>query len=61
MLSNKKTGKVAQVVYNGIYGFQVYFGYSNGTNDAYGNETWVDRKTYKSEKTANKKAEEYVA
>jgi hypothetical protein len=59
-LRNAQNGNFATIVNKGNYGFTVYFGYSHGTNDAYGNETCTAMKTYKSEKTANKKAQEYI-
>lgn len=58
---NEKTNNIATVKVNNYGEFQVYFGYDNGTNDAYGNQTWTGRKVYKNEKMAIKKAQEYVA
>lgn len=41
--------------------FVVLMGYEVKTFEAYGNQTITNRKVYKSEKTAIKKAEQYVS
>ena len=51
----------AQIVKQSDGTFCVFIGYDNGTNNAYGNETIYDRKIYKSEKMAIKKAEKHIA
>lgn len=52
-------GNFAMIV-NKDESFTVHYGYTNGTNNAYGNETCTGRKTYKSEKSAVKFANKYL-
>lgn len=57
---NEKNRNIA-IVSKDANSFLVYMGYDNETDDAYGNFTITNRKVYKSEKMAIKKAQEYVA
>lgn len=62
MKTFKNNGNFATVQENKYGEFIVMFGYENAgcENDAYGQTTCTDRKVYKSEKMAIKKAQEYV-
>lgn len=60
-LRNNINKNYALIVNNGPAEFVVHFGYFHGTSDAYGNETITNRKVYKTEKTALKKANEYIS
>lgn len=50
----------ATIVNNGNEGFTVHFGYTSPRNAAHVNDTVTDRKVYKTEKTAIRKANEYL-
>jgi hypothetical protein len=50
----------AKIVKQGEKEFVVIFGYTTPSFEAYGNDTATQRKFFKSEKTAMKKAKEYL-
>ena len=62
MTNFRNNGNFATVTENKYGEFVVMFGYENYgcENDSYGRETCTDRKVYKTEKMANKKAQQYV-
>lgn len=57
---NETNGNYARVI-NDNGTFVVLMGYEVKSFEAYGNQTITNKKVYKSEKTAVKKAEQYVA
>lgn len=57
---NTTNGNYAKVINNNGE-FTVLLGYEVKSFEAYGNQTITNRKVYKSEKAAIKKAEQYVA
>lgn len=60
MKTLQNNGNFATIINKGEYGFLVQFGYTHNTNDAYGNETCVGIKNYKTEKSALKFANNYI-
>ena len=63
MTTLRNNGNFATINKNSYGEFTVTFGYENEgrKNDAYGQTTVTNRKTYKSEKLATKKANEYLS
>lgn len=57
---NETNGNYARVI-NDNGTFVVLMGYEVNSFEAYGNQTITNKKYYKSEKTAIKKAEQHVA
>lgn len=57
---NETNGNYAKVI-NDNGAFVVLMGYEVKSFEAYGNQTITNKKVYKSEKTAIKKAEQYVS
>ena len=59
-LRNTEKNLFASIVNEGDYGFTVYFGYRTESNGGYGGDNVTNRKNYKSEKMATKKANEFL-
>ena len=60
MTLRNKTNDFATIIKQAEKEFAVIFGYTTPSFEAYGNDTATNRKFFKSEKMAIKKAKEYL-